>query len=103
MKVTSSAKQRQEAFRCMDCVSVGGPVDLMCSVHRLCTERSGRVLHQGDVIAHFHAVASGGFNAGIGHKAHQDDVFDSVLLELSVQVGICKGALCPVFMNDHVT
>ncbi len=51
-------------------------------LHSLGAERRRSVLHQRDVIAQFHAEASGGLDATVGDQADQDDFLNAVLLLL---------------------
>ncbi len=66
-------------------------------------EGSGRILNQGDVIAQLHAEASGGFEAGVGDQADEDDLLDPALFEFGVQVGIGEAALRPVLVHDDIS
>ena len=54
-------------------------IDLVRRVHAFRIECSGRILDQRDVVAKLHAEASGGFDAGVRHKADQDDFLDPPL------------------------
>jgi hypothetical protein len=64
-----------------DCVRKHWAVSLS-RLHSRGAERGRSVLHQRDVIAQFHAEASGGLDATVGDQADQDDFLNAVLLEL---------------------
>ena len=72
-------------------------------LHAFGAEGRRRVLHQGDVVAELHAVASGGFDAAIGDQADENDLLDTVLLELGVEIGVGETALRPVLFDNDVT
>src|SRR5574341_319092 len=85
-----------------DGVREAGSIDLARRVHALLLEGSGRILNQGDVVAKFHAKASGGFDAGVRYKAGEDDFLDPPLCELGVEIDIGEVALPPVLQHDDV-
>jgi len=60
------------------------------------------VLHERDVIAQLHAVASGRLDARVGDETDEDDLLYPVLLKLHVEVGRCEPALRPMLLDDHV-
>jgi hypothetical protein len=52
------------------------PIDLVCHVHCLVAEGSGRILNESDVVTKLHPKASGGLDAGISYHANEDDFLD---------------------------
>src|SRR5271166_2661738 len=64
-----------------DCVRKHRSVGLS-RLHSLGVERRRSVLHQGDVIAKFHAEAPSGLDATVSDYANQDDFLNAMLLEL---------------------
>jgi hypothetical protein len=59
-------------------------------------------LFEGDVVAEFHPE-TGGLDAGVRQHADEDDLLDSVLFKLLVEVSISKAALRPVLLDDDVS
>jgi len=54
------------------------------------------------VVAEFHPETAGGLDAGVRQHADEDDLLDSMLFELLVEVSISKAALRPVLLDDDV-
>src|SRR5207245_2350495 len=54
------------------------------------------------MIAEFHSKAPRGLDAGVGNHADQDDLLDTMLLELRIEIGVGEAALCPMFVDDDV-
>src|SRR6202047_1705998 len=67
------------------------------------TESRGRIFDEGDVIAEFHSKTAGRLDAGVRQHADEDDLFDSVLFKLLVEVSVSKAALRPVLLDDDVS
>jgi hypothetical protein len=55
------------------------------------------------VIAEFHSETAGRLNAGVRNHADEDDLFDSVLFKLLVEVSVGKAALRPMLLDDDVS
>jgi hypothetical protein len=55
------------------------------------------------VVAEFHSETAGGLDAGVRQHADEDDLLDSVLFELLIEVGVSKAALPPVLFNNDVS
>src|SRR5438093_5745592 len=66
-------------------------------------EGSGRILHEGDVVAKLHTKARGALDAGVRDHADEDELLDPPLGEVGVEIGIGEAALCPVLQHDDVT
>ncbi len=77
-------------------------VDLMRRMHGFSTRSRRRIFHQGHMIPEFHAKATGRFDTGIGEHANEHQALDSMLLELLIQVGVRKTALCPMLFDHNV-
>jgi hypothetical protein len=73
----------------------------MRGVHHLLRKSSRRIGDERYVITEFHRETAGGLDAGIGHETDKDDLLDTVLLELLVEIGVGKAALSPMFLDDH--
>src|SRR5260221_8039265 len=78
------------------------PVELG-RVHRFPTFSRRRIFDYGDVVAEFHPETAGGLDAGVRQHADEDDLFDSVLFKLLIEVGVSKAALPPVLLNNDVS
>ena len=74
----------------------------MRRVHHLAAECRRCVLHQRDVIAEFHSEAGRRLDASVRQQTDHDDVFDAVLFELLVEIGVGKAALGPMLLDDNV-
>ena len=55
------------------------------------------------MVAEFHPETAGGLDAGVRQHADEDDLLDSVLFKLLVEVSISKAALGPVLLDDDVS
>src|SRR5438876_12392581 len=55
------------------------------------------------MIAEFHSKAPRGLDAGVGNHADQDDLLDTMLLELRIEIGVGEAALCPMFVDDDIS
>ena len=77
-------------------------VDLMRRMHGFSTRSRRRIFHQGHMVAELHAKATGRFDTGIGEHANEHQALDSMLLELLIQVGVRKTALCPMLFDHNV-
>ena len=77
-------------------------VQLVRRAHHLAIECRRCVLHQRDVIAEFHREAGRRLDASVRQQTDHDDVFDAVLFELLIEIGIGKAALGPMLLDDNV-
>ena len=59
----------------------GRTIDLVGRMHRLSAEGRRRILHEGDVVAEFHAETASRFDAGIRQHANDDNLFDPMLFQ----------------------
>lgn len=77
-------------------------VQLVRRVHHLAAERRRCVLHQRDVIAELHSEAGRRLDASVRQQTDHDDVFDAVLFELLVKIGVGEAALrqCSLMMTS---
>src|SRR5207302_1021059 len=57
-------------------------IDLVRRMHAFMAEGSGRILHEGDVVAQLHAKTRGGFDAGVRDHADENDLLDPPLFKL---------------------
>ncbi len=96
------AEQGNNVIRCEDRMSKRRSVDLMCRMHGFSTRSRRRIFHQGHMVAELHAKATGRFDTGIGEHANEHQALDSMLLELLIQVGVRKTALCPMLFDHNV-
>src|SRR5258707_8763692 len=71
-------------------------------MHVVVTECGRRVAYQGHVIPQFHCKTASGLDAGIGKQSYSDDMSDSALLKLKIEIGIGESALRPVLFDDDV-
>src|SRR3984885_15994810 len=71
-------------------------------MHVVVTECGRRVAYQGHVIPQFHCKTASGLDAGIGKQSYRDDMCDSALLKLKIEIGIGETALRPVLFDDDV-
>src|SRR5215471_19533187 len=71
-------------------------------MHHLMAERRRRVAHQGDVITKLLGVLRGGLGTSVGEQPDDDNVTDTVLLQLHVEVGIGESAGAPVLLDHDV-
>jgi hypothetical protein len=77
-------------------------LQFMRGTHPIHTKNRGRILYQGHVIAKFHCVATGRFDAGIGDQPDHDHLTEPMLLQLHVEIGVRKTVLAPMLFDDDV-
>src|SRR6266702_1841443 len=78
-------------------------IELDRGVHPLFAEGRGRVLQQGDRIAELVPETAGPFHAAWRGHAGQDNVLDSALAQVHVEVRVREPALAPVLARYDVT
>jgi len=72
-------------------------------MQRLKTLGDGCVLDERYVITKLHAEAAGGFDARVCDHSDENNLLDTVLLQLCIKVSLCETALSPMLVNDHIT
>ena len=77
-------------------------VQLVRRAHHLAIECRRCILHQRDVIAELHREAGRRLDASVRQQTDHDDVFDAVLFELLIEIGVGKAALGPMLLDDDV-
>ncbi len=74
----------------------------MCRVHGFFGESGRGVFNKRHVIAQFHRKTAGRLDAGVGKEANDNHAADAVLLQLLIEIGVCKTALSPVLADNNV-
>src|SRR5260221_14321358 len=96
------AEQGNNVIRCEDRMSKRRSVDFICRMHGFSTRSRLRFFHKGHMVSELHAKATGRFYTFIGEHANEHETLDSMLLELSIQVGVRKTALCPMLFDHNI-
>jgi hypothetical protein len=75
-------------------------VDVESCVHHLIRVICRRVSHHRDVVAQLSGIANSRFDAGMCNQAYDDELMDSMLLELEIQIGVGEAAGAPMLLDD---
>jgi hypothetical protein len=54
------------------------------------------------MIAQLHAKAASRFDTGVSEEANENNLLNSVLFQLVVEIGVSKAALSPVLFDDDI-
>src|SRR3981189_2491807 len=78
-----------------------GEIEFQCRLHLFPIEAGDRILHQGYVVSEFCGVTHRRVDAGIRLLANHDQLVDTMLLKLEIQVSVGEAAGAPVFLRNH--
>src|SRR6266850_5463716 len=78
-----------------------GEIEFQCRLHLFPSEAGDRILHQGYVVSEFCGVTHRRVDAGIRLLANHDQLMDTMLLKLEIQVSVRETAGAPVFLRNH--
>src|SRR5262249_13631519 len=98
-----SSDRGHDLLRAYDGASVVRHVNVERGVHHLVRVIRRRVLYHGDLIAEFSGIANGRFDAGVRDQPDDDEVMNTVLLQLQIKVGVGETAGAPVFLGYNFT
>src|SRR5258706_12965743 len=77
-------------------------VELVRRAHHFTSKCRRGVFHQSDVIAELHREARRRLDTSVRQQADHDDVFDTMLFELLIEIGVGETALRPMLLDDDV-
>jgi hypothetical protein len=69
-------------------------------VHHLIRVICRRVSYHRDVVTKLSGIANSRFDAGVRNQAYDDELMDSMLLELEIQIGVGEAAGAPMLLDD---
>src|ERR1041385_857377 len=100
--VAEGGDRIQDLLRADDGACVVRHVDVERGVHHLVRVVRRRILHDRDLVAEFGGEANRGLDTGVRDQANDDELMDTMLLELQVEICVGKAARAPMFAGDDL-